>query len=133
MKIITFSSLYPNSEQPRHGIFVEERLKNLVRTGEVEARVMAPVPWFPSDHDRFGRYGEWARIPRTQTRNGLTVEYPRYPVIPRVGMTLAPLLMAAALLGPVRRLRDSFGSDVVLDAHYLYPDGVAAAWSRCAP
>ena len=128
MKIITFSSLYPNTEQPRHGIFVEERLKNLVRSGEVEARVVAPVPWFPSTDARFGRYAEWARIPHTQTRNGLTVEYPRYPVIPKVGMTLAPLLMAAALLGPVRRLRDSFGPDVVLDGHYLYPDGVVAAW-----
>ncbi len=128
MKIITFSSLYPNTEQPRHGIFVEERLHNLLRTDEVEARVVAPVPWFPFVSARFGDYARLARVPRTQTRIGLTVEYPRYPVIPKVGMTLAPLLMATALLGPVRRIQKEFGPDVVLDGHFLYPDGVAAAW-----
>lgn len=128
MKIITFSSLYPNAVQPRHGIFVEERLKNLLQTGKVEARVVAPVPWFPLAGKHLGHYAELARVPRTATRIGLTVEYPRYPVIPKIGMTLAPLLMATALLGPVKRIQKAFGPNVVLDAHYLYPDGVAAAW-----
>jgi len=128
VKIITFSSLYPNAVQPRHGIFVEERLKNLLHTGKIEARVVAPVPWFPLASKRFGQYAELARVPRSQTRIGLTVEYPRYPVIPKIGMTLTPLLMATALLGPVKRIQKAFGSNIVLDAHYLYPDGVAAVW-----
>ncbi len=128
MKIITFSSLYPSTAQPRHGIFVEERLKKLCATGAVQARVVAPVPWFPFAGARFGHYADLARVPRTDTRIGLTVEYPRYPVIPKVGMTLAPALMAGALLGPVRRALKVFGPEVVLDGHFLYPDGVAAAW-----
>jgi len=77
VKIITFSSLYPNTAQPRHGIFVEERLKNLLHTGEVEARVVAPVPWFSFTGARFGHYAEMASVPRSQTRIGLTVEYPQ--------------------------------------------------------
>ena len=44
MKLLTFSTLYPNSEQPNHGIFVETRLRYLIASGQVESRVVAPVP-----------------------------------------------------------------------------------------
>ncbi len=128
MKIITFTNLFPSTVQPRHGIFVEERLQHLLRTGQIEARVIAPVPWFPFAGRRFGRYAELARVPKHEERANVSVTYPRYPVIPKVGMTVAPALMAAAMLGPVRRARDELGDGVVLDAHFLYPDGVAAAW-----
>jgi hypothetical protein len=47
MKILTFSTLFPNSEKPGHGIFVETRLRHLVASGRVESRVVAPVPWVP--------------------------------------------------------------------------------------
>ena len=63
MKTITFSTLYPNSAQPRHGIFIEQRLRHLLATGEVESRVVAPVPWFPFRHSVFGRYETFARVP----------------------------------------------------------------------
>ena len=33
MKILTFSTLFPNSEKPGHGIFVETRLRHLVASG----------------------------------------------------------------------------------------------------
>jgi glycosyltransferase involved in cell wall biosynthesis len=52
--------------------------------------------------------------------------HPRYPVIPKFGMTAAPLLMALALLPVLRRIRRQFDFDVI-DSFYLYPDGVAAA------
>ncbi|UUZ56825.1 hypothetical protein LP419_18565 [Massilia sp. H-1] len=38
MKILTFSTLFPNAEKPGHGIFVETRLRHLVASGQVEAR-----------------------------------------------------------------------------------------------
>ena len=57
-RILTLSSLYPNSSNPRHGIFVEQRLRRLVESGKVNARVIAPVPWFPLGSERFGRYAE---------------------------------------------------------------------------
>ncbi|MFP5391735.1 MAG: glycosyltransferase family 4 protein, partial [Gammaproteobacteria bacterium] len=68
MKILTFSSLFPHAEKPGHGIFVETRLRHLLATGEVEARVVAPVPWFPLTGERFGTYGMYARVPRRETR-----------------------------------------------------------------
>jgi glycosyltransferase involved in cell wall biosynthesis len=60
-------------------------------------------------------------------RHGIDVLHPRYPLIPKVGMTLAPLLMALACAPVLRRLlKDGVRFDVI-DAHYFYPDGVAAA------
>jgi glycosyltransferase involved in cell wall biosynthesis len=126
MRILTFTNLYPNSRQPRHGIFVEQRLKHLLANGLPEAKVVAPVPWFPFRGRRFGAWGEFAAIPRQETRDGVEVFYPRYPVIPKVGMSVAPLLMAHAVKPSIERLiADGYDFDVI-DAHYFYPDGVAA-------
>lgn len=125
MKILVLSSLYPNDVQPRHGIFIEHRVAHLARGGD-EIRVVAPVPWFPSSNPRFGHYAALTRIPKTAERRGVPILYPRYPVIPKVGMTLAPVLMAAALYPRLAKLRREFDFDVI-DSYYLYPDGVAAA------
>lgn len=126
MRILTFTTLYPNTEQPGHGIFVETRLRKLVESGAVDARVLAPVPWFPSGARRFGRYGRMARVPRRENRFGIAVEHPRYPVLPKIGMSVAPLLLSAAVL-PLLRRQIAAGQDFdLIDAHYFYPDGVAA-------
>ena len=103
VRILTFTTLYPNLLQPQHGIFVETRLRKLVASGVVSARVVAPCPWFPFASARFGRYAVFARMPREETRHGLHVEHPRYPVLPRVGMSAAPLALCAAVLPFLRR------------------------------
>jgi teichuronic acid biosynthesis glycosyltransferase TuaC len=127
LDIVTATTLYPNAVQPRHGIFVERRLLQLARTGAIRARVVAPVPWFPWRSKRFGRYGLYAEIPASETRHGLSVAHPRYPVLPKIGMHVAPGLMALALLPYFRRLHASAPRPFVLDGHFLYPDGVALA------
>jgi glycosyltransferase involved in cell wall biosynthesis len=127
LKVLTFSTLFPNAEQPHHGIFVETRLRHLVASGEVEARVMAPLPWFPFRHPAFGRYASFARAPREEVRFGIKVVHPRYPSIPKIGMTLAPFLLASAVIPEVRRVIDEGFDFDLIDAHYFYPDGVAAA------
>jgi teichuronic acid biosynthesis glycosyltransferase TuaC len=126
MKILLFSSLYPSAVRPIHGIFVETRLRELLKTGQVEAKVVAPVPWFPSTAKRFGEYAQFAATPRHEQRNGLEVHHPRYLLLPKVGMNLAPYTMALGALATVKRLqREGFDFDLI-DAHYYYPDGVAA-------
>jgi teichuronic acid biosynthesis glycosyltransferase TuaC len=126
MKSVTFSTLYPNSVQPRNGIFIEQRLRHLLETGGVESHVVAPVPWFPWTHSAFGHYGAFARVPYYEERHGIPVYHPRYPLLPKVGMSSAPLMMATAvkpvLEGMIER---GFDFDLI-DAHYVYPDGVAA-------
>ena len=127
MKILTFTNLYPNAAQPHLGIFVENRLRHLVADGRVSARVLAPVPWFPWRGARFGHYGTLAAVPRHEARHGIEIDHPRYPVIPKVGMSMAPLLMYAWCRPAVARLLESGADFDLIDAHYFYPDGVAAA------
>lgn len=124
--ILTLTGLFPSAARPRHGIFVEERLRQLVATGEVTAGVLAPVPWFPFTSPRFGEYADLARTPHRERRIGLEVQYPRYLTIPKVGMSVAPFLLALALLPRVRRYRREHPDLALIDSHFLYPDGVAA-------
>ena len=127
IKLLTFSSLYPSSVRPNHGIFVETRLRYLLASGAVQSTVVAPVPWFPFKNERFGEYAAYARTPREETRNGIRVLHPRFALLPKVGMSTAPALLAAATIPTLRRLmREGYDFDVI-DAHYYYPDGVAAA------
>ena len=126
MKILTFSSLFPNAAAPHHGVFVENRLRHLVASGRVESRVVAPVPWVPPGLAR-GRYAAVAQAPARERRGGIEIVHPRYPTIPRIGMTVAPYLMYLATRPAVRQvIADGFDFDLI-DAHYFYPDGVCAA------
>ncbi len=125
IRLLTYTTLYPNAEQPNHGIFVENRLRHLLATGEATATVLAPVPWFPLAGVRFGGWGRYARVPGRESRHGIAITHPRYPVIPRIGMSAAPFLLAAATDAPARRIAAASGCDLI-DAHYVYPDGVAA-------
>ena len=124
--MLTLSSLYPNRDMAQHGIFVENRLRRLLDSGEVASLVVAPVPWFPFTNRRFGRYATLAGVPREERRHGTIVLHPRYALIPKIGMSSAPLLMYGSLRRCLERvLQERFRFDV-LDAHYFYPDGVAA-------
>ncbi|MGB8180965.1 MAG: glycosyltransferase family 4 protein [Stellaceae bacterium] len=126
IRILTFTTLYPNAAQPNHGVFVENRLRHLVASGRVAARVLAPVPWFPSRHRAFGGYARYAEVPAVETRHHLAIVHPRYLVVPKLGMSLTPLSLFAAALPAARRLVTEQDIDLI-DAHYAYPDGVAAA------
>jgi teichuronic acid biosynthesis glycosyltransferase TuaC len=125
VKLLTFSTLYPNALRPSHGIFVETQLRQQLASGRVQARVVAPVPWFPSRNPRFGEYAVHAGVPREELRHGIPVLHPRYLALPKVGMTLAPFLLAQSLKPIVGRLLADYRFDLI-DAHYFYPDGVAA-------
>jgi teichuronic acid biosynthesis glycosyltransferase TuaC len=126
MKILTFTTLFPNAAKPHHGIFTETTLRHQLATGDVKAKVVAPVPWFPFNHKFFGQYGTFARAPREETRIGIEVSHPRYLVLPKVGMHVTPLTMAHSAKKTIGRMLDEGYDFDVIDAHYFYPDGVAA-------
>ena len=128
LRLLTFTTLYPNREQPNHGIFVENRLRHLVVTGAAVSTVLAPVPFFPFRSERFGAWGRFARIPSREERHGLVIHHPRYSVIPRIGMPVAPLLLYLASRRALARLVAAGLAFDLIDAHYVYPDGVAAVW-----
>jgi len=126
VRILTFSTLFPSSVRPGHGIFVETRLRELMASGNLESRVVAPVPWFFSKDARYGDYAKFARTPLREFRNGLDVQHPRYLLPPGVGMNVAPIMLAVGARGSIRKLLDEGFDFDVIDAHYYYPDGVAA-------
>lgn len=127
IKVLGLSTLFPNAAQPRHGIFLLHRLAHLAEVDGIRLRMVAPVPWFPSANPVFGRYAVYARVPRRSEQRGIEVLHPRYPVLPKLGMTIAPALMAAALLPRLLAMRRAGFDFDVINSYYLYPDGVAAA------
>lgn len=126
-RVLLFSSLYPSSERPGHGIFVQTRLRELLATGAIDARVVAPVPWFHSTDLRHGDHARMARTPARETLHDIDTWHPRYLLPPKVGMHIAPFMMAAGAARTLRKIvSEGFDFDAI-DAHYFYPDGVAAA------
>jgi teichuronic acid biosynthesis glycosyltransferase TuaC len=99
----------------------------LLADGRVRARVLAPVPWAPPAAPG----SEWAKlrqVPINETRNSLTVDHPRYMVIPKIGMNAAPYTLFWAMKKQLLKYLAVGERFDVIDAHYFYPDGVAATW-----
>jgi glycosyltransferase involved in cell wall biosynthesis len=127
LRVLTLTTLFPNSVQPSHGVFVRQRLQHLVATHAVDVRVVAPVPWYPRGLPGPPEYTRYRRIPDSEAVGPFKVAHPRYVVLPKIGMSAAPTLMAVSLLAAIRRIVTAEPFDLI-DAHYFYPDGVAAAW-----
>jgi glycosyltransferase involved in cell wall biosynthesis len=125
LSILTATTLFPNPVQRAHGVFVETRLRHLLASGEVDAHVLAPVPWLPP-MVRYSSYGPLQTVSSREERNGLTIEHPRYLVVPKFGMTFTPHTLYLAMRKRlVALLKEGHRFDLI-DAHYFYPDGVAA-------
>lgn len=61
-----------------------------------------------------------------EERFSIDITHPRYPIVPKIGMNVAPPLLYAATLSHVRRVLNSGFDFDIIDAHYFFPDGVAA-------
>jgi glycosyltransferase involved in cell wall biosynthesis len=64
-------------------------------------------------------------IPAVEDQEGLRVYHPRFFSLPRYGKFLDGMLYFLSLIRFVARLRRSFPFEVI-DAHFAFPDGVAA-------
>jgi glycosyltransferase involved in cell wall biosynthesis len=125
-RIVTFTTLYPSVVRPRHGVFVEQRLRQLIAAGGVAAKVVAPVAWYPRALRWPARHAQLAATPEREERHGIEVLHPRYATVPKLTNWLNPLAIAAAGRRGIRRLVDRGTSVELIDAHYFYPDGAAA-------
>jgi glycosyltransferase involved in cell wall biosynthesis len=115
MRVLAFTTVFPNKLRPQHGLFVLERLRYCARMAEV--RVVAPrsiLPW-PA----------MGGVPQRDVRGGLEVEHPAFRYVPRFGKWLDGLFLYASALPTVRRLVREHGIDLI-DAHFAYPEGFAA-------
>jgi glycosyltransferase involved in cell wall biosynthesis len=121
IRLLTLSTLFPNACEPRRGIFIANRLARLCGNGRIVASAIAAIPWFP------GAYRGSRAVPHEEKVMGISVRHPRYLNIPKLGMRAQPEFLARAILRDLASAgmrRDDFD---VVDAHYFYPDGVAAA------
>lgn len=124
MKILVFTSLFPNAKRPDFGIFILQRVLHLAKRPGNVVQVVAPVPYFPSWIPST-RWSHYAAVPRGERVETLDVSHPRYPLLPGLFMPLHGLLMFLGSLSQVLRLHRQYRFDCI-DAHYVYPDGFAA-------
>ncbi|MBL4612514.1 MAG: glycosyltransferase [Emcibacter sp.] len=127
MRVLTFTSLYPNGLHPRHGIFVKNRMDYFDRIEGTSRKVIAPVQYVPLlgllPNSRFHQLNQ---IPQEEQQGDVPVYHPRYMTIPGTNIINVADAMAKAahkILPEIYKGQENFE---LIDAHYLYPDGVAA-------
>jgi len=128
MNILTFTSLWPNAENPDFSIFVKHRMAAMAKHDGVNVRVVAPVPYFPKAASVWPvpqRWRQMARVPEKEVIDGLETFHPRYLVTPQIGMQYYGAWMAFGTWPLIKRLHAEKPFDLI-DAHYVYPDGYAA-------
>ena len=119
MKILSFSYCFPNKNNPTWGMFVYQRLAALAKYADL--KVCSPVPWFPlkatTANNSRSNGEDW---------NGLHTYRPQFFYFPGILKNLDGKLYARGL----RRWLESFCSKWepdILDAHFVWPDGVGVA------
>jgi teichuronic acid biosynthesis glycosyltransferase TuaC len=123
LKVLVVSHLYPYPGVDRH-LFVHDQCVALRALG-VELHVISPTPWIPRVLWSSRRMRRRGGKPARAVRDGIAVDYPRFPQPPK--RVLFDRLGDMAY----RRLRDlpvlRQGRFDVIHAHQALPDGAVAA------
>lgn len=122
LKLLLFSTLFPNSIQPLQGSFILERMRHLIPFASMTA--VAPIPYFPRIKVS-KRWFKFSSVPRVERFGGFETYHPRYVVLPKLGMVTHGISMFFGSLFEVWRQLRMTDYDLI-DAHYVYPDGLAA-------
>src|SRR5579864_1191816 len=120
IKLLTFTTLYPNAKRPAHGVFVENRMRHLVASGNVSTSVMAPVPYVPAIRGIPEHYRILSDVPPFEERHGIGVHHPRYFLLPKLSMNAAPLSLYLAARRSLSKLSARGFAFDLIDAHYFY-------------
>ena len=124
MLIIT--NAFPNHAEKTRGIFTYQIVKALQKKCDIE--VVAPLPWVPPFLKKkcLSQYSH-ANVPVKEKIGGIQIYHPRYLVIPKVFGFMHAILMFPVLFRLTKRLerKQHFA---LINAHWIFPDGVAATW-----
>lgn len=124
MRILVLTTLYPNNIWPNHGIFIKKRIGEIAKRDDCEVKVIAPIPYYPAIN--YGWRQHYNRIIfHEAVENGIDVYHPKFFMIPKIGMVFYGLLMYLSVLPTIKVIRSNFQFDLI-DAHFVYPDGLAA-------
>ncbi|HET7498133.1 MAG TPA: glycosyltransferase, partial [Candidatus Eisenbacteria bacterium] len=121
LRIVSYTTLFPNPAEPTRGIFVRNRLAGVAAHADLV--VIAPV--------NAGRNPRVLRTPlRRKDPAGFDVLHPRFAVLPGLLKGWDAALLHAETLPQIRGALDAALGGArpdLVDAHYAYPDGAAAA------
>lgn len=121
MRILSFSYCFPNRRRPDWGVFVLQRLRAIARRPGTALEVVAPVPEFP-----LLKWKTSSSPPIDDCLHGLTVHYPRFQYVPGVFKSFDARLYARGLQRWLDQFVEAWQPDL-LDAHFVWPDGVGVA------
>ena len=124
LRVLHVARNYPNVVLPRLGLWTERFVR--ASLGECSAEVIAPVPYWPPipGPASFTRH---RRVPATTERFGVTIHHPRFLTGP--GSWLGQF-DGAAFHASIKRVADRLHARQpfdVINAHFVYPEGWAAA------
>ncbi len=124
-RVVSMSCSFPSRVTPIPGTFVAERISAVNRWTRAACTVIAPTPYFPpiNIHRRWYIH---AIQPVRDCVKGVCVIRPRFLHIPRVGIIHQARAIAQAAAPLVAGLART-GLPCILDAHFVYPTGAAAA------
>jgi len=120
MKVLVFTTSYPNRMYPRLGNFVQERMSEVGKLCSLQ--VLAPVSI--ASILKASKNNKVIKIPKYEVLNGLTVYHPRFFVVPRFFKFMDGLFLFLSSLNTARQISRTFDFDLI-DAHFAYPDGFA--------
>lgn len=123
-EVLVLSHLYPRSDDPVYGRFVEHQCLALAKLDSL--RVIAPSPWVSRGLDMLSpRWRSLATVPRAEVRSDLRVLRPRFVALPHA------LLFASSGARLYRGIKETVEAEHarrpvdLIHAHVAIPDGVA--------
>lgn len=127
MRVLTFTSLYPNKIDPQLGIFVKTRMDYFDQIEGTSRKVIAPVHYAPllGLHPS-SKFHSFNQIPREERQGNIPVYHPRYMTIPGTNLINVVDAMARAAEKTIDKIYPKGETFDLIDGHYLYPDGIAA-------
>jgi len=125
LRVLSLSTLYPNTQAPNFGVFVERQMQAVVKRGDVDLTLVNPIGLPPFPLSLHSRYRALLDLPAQELLGGVTVLRPRFGLLPLVGARFNAGAIVRAVLPLARRLHAEQPFDVV-DAQFFHPDGYAA-------
>jgi teichuronic acid biosynthesis glycosyltransferase TuaC len=117
LRLLSFTTLFPNPAEPGRGIFVRNRLAAVAARADLT--VIAPV--------NAGRNPAVLRVPfRRRDAAGFEVLHPRFAVLPGILKEWDATFLYREVAPQIRGAIEPGSVDLV-DLHYAFPDGAAGA------
>jgi glycosyltransferase involved in cell wall biosynthesis len=121
MRILFFSSIFPQPGKPTRGIYCFHLCQALSATCEV--KVISPWSWL--DRRRYSNSSETSSVPESANLDGLAVTYPGYYYTPGLLRSAYGWFMWRSVARCLRQTLEEFRPDCLL-SYWAHPDGAVA-------